>query len=159
SGKRAVPRSLSKRPVQKPGARAPAEAGRFPAPLSDSSDALATDTARASQTIALAQIMRRAQPFQGTDGVGPIRLRPLPVSGAGAFTPSCIEVNSPIGDRDAESRSNSTRHQPDFAAMCANQLCRYGKAQAGSARTRGALKCLKQMRASLFRDTRSCVGN
>src|SRR5215510_8065424 len=73
----------------------------------------------------------------------------FPSSGAGAFTTSCVQINGPVRDGDAEGGANSPRHQADFATVRTNQLRGDGQAQAGSAGAR-TLKCLEQMCASLL---------
>src|SRR5262245_14546644 len=82
----------------------------------------------------------------------------FPLSSACALTPSCIEVDCAVGDRDAESGANCPWHQPDFAAVCANQLRCNGQPEPGSAGPR-ALKRLEQVGASLFRYARTSIGH
>src|SRR3569833_2018005 len=69
------------------------------------------------------------------------------------------EIDRAVGDSDRESRADGSRHQPDVAAMGADQLGRDGQSETGPARPRRALKGLEHVHPRLFRNARPGIGH
>src|SRR5262249_31012155 len=78
------------------------------------------------------------------------RRRRLLPSGACALTAFAVQIDSPVGDCDAEGSANCARHKTDLSAMRAHEFGGNSKAEACSTGPSRTLERLEQVSTRLF---------